>query len=124
MKRKIVWLVPSCLIVLSLVLASCAPAVVEEEEEVVPEEEEELVPEKEEEEEEVVVVVPAVEEPQYGGTLTILHWQCGIEPQTWDPTDNNWAIDPFASPVYEKPVMGDFEGKGPRGTGEFAFTEA
>ena len=32
MKKKIVWLTVSCLMVVSLVLASCAPAVVEEEE--------------------------------------------------------------------------------------------
>ena len=34
MKKKIVWLLVSCLMVLSLVLASCAPAATEEEEEV------------------------------------------------------------------------------------------
>ena len=47
MKKKIVWLVVSCLMVLSLVLASCAPAVVEEEEEVTPVVEEEEVVEEE-----------------------------------------------------------------------------
>ena len=43
MKRKIIWLVVSCLMALSVVLASCGPAVTEEEEEVVtpPAEEEE-----------------------------------------------------------------------------------
>lgn len=46
MKRKIVWLILSCLMVLALVLASCGPAVPEEEEEVtpLPEEEEEVIP--------------------------------------------------------------------------------
>jgi len=63
MKKKIVWLVVSCLMVLSLVLASCAPAVVEEEEEVVTPvvEEEEVVEE----------VVTAPTGPQYGGVLTL-----------------------------------------------------
>jgi len=62
MKKKIVWLVVSCLMVLSLVLASCAPAVVEEEEEVVTPvvEEEEVVEE----------VVTAPIGPQYGGVVT------------------------------------------------------
>ena len=40
MKKKIVWLIVSCLMVLSLVLASCAEAVTEEEEVVLPPEEE------------------------------------------------------------------------------------
>ena len=52
-KRKIAWVAVSCLMVLSLVLASCAPAVTEEEEVVTPpteEEEEDVVtPPKEEE---------------------------------------------------------------------------
>jgi len=48
MKKKTVWLVVSCLMVLSLVLASCAPAVEEEEEVVTPQEEEVTAPEEEE----------------------------------------------------------------------------
>ena len=55
MKKKIVWLVVSCLMVAALVLTSCAPAVTEEEE-VVTEEEE---------------VVTEEEGPKYGGTLRI-----------------------------------------------------
>jgi len=62
MTRKIAWLVVSCLMVLSLVLASCAPAVVEEEEEVVTP----VV----EEEEVVAEVVTAPTGPQYGGVVT------------------------------------------------------
>ena len=46
MKKKIVWLAVSCLMVLSLVLASCAPAVEEEEEVTAPEEEEVVVEEE------------------------------------------------------------------------------
>ena len=50
--KKIIWLLMSCLMVLSLVLASCGPAEEEEEEEVVipPGEEEEVVVPPEEEE--------------------------------------------------------------------------
>lgn len=123
MTRKIVWLVMSCLIVLALVLASCGPAAVEEEEEVVPEEEEEVAVPEEEEEEEEEVVVPAKEEPQYGGTLTILQWHCMLEPGTWDPADCSWIIEPFTSPYMEKLAQGDFETYGPRGTNEYAFTD-
>jgi len=80
MKKKIVWLVVSCLMVVALVLASCGPA--EEEEEVTPpptEEEEEVTP-PEEEEEEVVpgpemvrnAVGKLVEKPKYGGSLKLV----------------------------------------------------
>ena len=112
MKKKIVWLVVSCLMVAALVLASCAPAVVEEE--VVPVEEEEVVEEE---------VAPAVTGPQHGGTLTVLWFHAGLEPQTWDPADCNWIVDPFTSPYMENLGMGDFEKYGPRGTNEFAFTD-
>ncbi|MFC2057114.1 ABC transporter substrate-binding protein [Chloroflexota bacterium] len=72
MKKKIVWLLVSCMMALSLVMASCAPAVVEEEvveEEVVVEEE------IEEEEEEEEVVAPVAEVPKYGGLLKIPFYQ-------------------------------------------------
>ncbi len=76
MKKKIVWLILSCLMVVALLLASCAPAVVEEEEEVIPEEEEEVIPEEEEEvipEEEMVQdsLGRLVEKPRYGGVLRL-----------------------------------------------------
>ena len=79
MKRKIAWLIVSCLMALSLVLASCAPAVTEEEEEVVPPtvEEEEVVVEEE--------VAPGAEEPIYGGTLNIA-WARPDLLARWDPT--------------------------------------
>ncbi|MFC1933008.1 ABC transporter substrate-binding protein [Chloroflexota bacterium] len=57
MKNKIAWLVLSCLMALSLVLASCAPTVPEEEEVV--------------EEEEMVNWWDKFGEPQYGGTITL-----------------------------------------------------
>lgn len=69
-KKKIVWLVVSCLMVLSLVVASCGPAAEEEEEVEIGEAEveiEEVEEEKPEEEEEVVA--PGVEVPKYGGTI-------------------------------------------------------
>jgi len=113
MKKKIVWLVVSCLMVAALVLASCAPAVVEEE--VVPVAEEEEVVEEE--------VVPAVTGPQYGGTLTVLQWHCALEPQTFDPADRNWIVDVYTSPYMENLATADFEKYGPRGTNEFAFVD-
>jgi len=86
MKKKIIWLVVSCLMALSLVLASCAGEEEEEEEVTVPTEEEEVVIPTEEEEE---VVPPGGNwwdkfgEPEYGGTLTIL------------TADQYWSWDPY-----------------------------
>ncbi|MFC2056431.1 ABC transporter substrate-binding protein [Chloroflexota bacterium] len=62
MKKKIVWLLVSGMMALSLVMASCAPAAVVEEEE------EEVIVEEEEE-----VVAPTVEVPKYGGMLKVGH---------------------------------------------------
>lgn len=85
MKQRVLWLLLSCLMALTLVLASCGEAVVEEEEEEVVEEEEEVVEEEgeaveEEEEVEMVevtltkvdgtVVRKMMEKPQYGGVFT------------------------------------------------------
>jgi len=64
MKKRIVWLLVSCLMVAALLLASCAAAEEEEEEVVIPEEEEEVVVVEEEE-----VVAPGPEVPKYGGVI-------------------------------------------------------
>ena len=64
MVKKIIFILVSCMMAVSLVMASCGPAEVEEEEEVVVEEEEE----EEREEEEVVT---GEEKPKYGGTITV-----------------------------------------------------
>ena len=83
MKKKVVWLVVSCVMALSLVVASCGPA--EEEAEVEVGEEEVEVGEEEvgvvEEEEEVVQ--PTEEVPKYGGTLSLAS---GMGISQWDPT--------------------------------------
>ena len=65
MTKKIVWLIVSCLMAVSLIMASCGPAEVEEEEE----EEEVIIGEEEEDEQEVEVTGP--EKPQYGGTISV-----------------------------------------------------
>ena len=72
MKKKIVWLTLSCLMALSLVVASCGPAVTEEEEEeevITEEEEEEEVTEEEAVTEGMVLNTAGklVEKPRYGG---------------------------------------------------------
>lgn len=118
MKKKIVWLVLSCLLVVALVLVSCGPAeVTPEEEEVTPEEEEEM-----EVEEEKDMVVDAfgrlVEKPNYGGTVTFYMSSGAME--NIDPVRSalsGW----MCAPMYESPVIVDWA-KGPAGTGENPFT--
>ena len=66
MVKKILWLILSSLMALSLVMASCGPTTVEEEEE-----EEEMMEEEEEEEEDDGAITPSPEEPEYGGTLKL-----------------------------------------------------
>ena len=104
-KRKIIWLVLSCLMVLSLVLVSCGSAVEE-------------APAKPTEEEEVV----ALEEPQYGGTLMLssatVNWVGG--PISWDMVKWSWASQDFLSFVQEALLVGDFD-KGPSGTNKYNF---
>ncbi|MFC1899978.1 ABC transporter substrate-binding protein [Chloroflexota bacterium] len=83
MVKKVIWLVVSILMALSLVMASCGTTTVEEEEE-------EVVTEEEEEEEEEEIVKPKGDgkwwdkfgEPQYGGKLTIRQ---SADPTSWDP---------------------------------------
>jgi len=115
MKRKIVWFLLSCLMVVALALASCGPAAVEEEEEVVPPtEEEEVAPKVEEEEEEVVL--PEAKGPVYGGWLTTASETSSIG--GWDPVYGEiyWALHPVSLPL----MRGDFYA-GPAGTNEVSW---
>ena len=108
MGKKIVWLVVSCLMALSLVMASCGPA--EEEAEVeVGEEEVEVgeVAEEVEEVEEVVVVSP--DKPQYGGSITL---NMGRDVEDFLPW-NLWAPGPVQA-CFDHIWGGDWA-KGPAG---------
>jgi len=116
MKKRIGWLILSCLMALSLVLASCAPAVTEEEEE-----EEDVVVEEEEEEEEEEVTeeekAPVATTPQYGGTINLVRTSdfVGFDPAytvTWQNYQYNFTHDKMA--------YGD-QTRGPGGTGETGF---
>lgn len=104
MKKRIAWFL-SCLMVVALVLASCAPAA--EEEEVVPVEEEEVVVVEE------VAVGPEV--PKYGGVFTtVLATPVrGFDDAftvTWDCFTNQLTN--------EELLIGDWA-RGPAGTSEF-----
>ncbi len=104
MKRKIVWVMVSCLMVLSLVMASCAPAAVEEEEKEV--EEEEVVEEVEEE-----VVAPTDDTPKYGGMLK-LGWDADIN--RFDDVPNLLS-GCYTYMVTNEPLMAGDWARGPAG---------
>jgi peptide/nickel transport system substrate-binding protein len=116
MRKKIVWILVSFFMVLSLVMASCGPA--EEEAEVEVGEEEVKVEEEEvvEGEEEVVAAGPEV--PKYGGTLNMM--------QSEDIQGYDHAMFPqgFLNNVFlvnDTLVVGDWT-KGAAGTGEIDFS--
>ena len=95
--KKIILLLISCLIVLSLAVASCGPATVEEEEE------------------EMGLLPPEV--PKYGGTLTMVY----SEPFGFDPYYNFQMECKQLFLCNEELLMGDWT-KGPAGTGETDWT--
>ena len=104
MKRKIVWLVVSCLMVVALVLASCGKAVTEEEEEVVTPTEEE-------------VVTPTEEVPTYGGWVTVALTSAITN------FDDAWASSSACLTLAlsnEHLISGDWA-RGAAGTGEYDF---
>jgi len=107
MKRKILWLMLSWLIVAALVLSSCGEAVPGEQEE-----------EEEEEEEE-----PAVGEPQYGGTLTDFIGHHSMDPPDPACSQGNYYAVHWLEYCQDRPVQGDIEkyGNRPGGTGEYSF---
>lgn len=121
MKKKIVWLVVSCLTILSLVLAACAPAVVEEKP---PKEEAPKVAAPKG----VVVeekVAPSVEKPKYGGRLMIGtdETMSGIT-LGYDQLYNgsgNWR--PPLTMIYDELFTGDWT-KGAAGTNEGTFLDS
>ena len=116
MKKRIAWLILSCLMVAVLLLPSCGPAEEEEvltppEEEVAPPEEEAVVPEEKEMVEDSLGRL--VEKPKYGGVLTLV---------TGDPTgfDEAFTASGLAFTLRytnEELLTGDWT-MGPAGTGE------
>jgi peptide/nickel transport system substrate-binding protein len=124
MKKRISWLLLSCLMVMVLVLASCGPAVTEEEEEeeTVTEEEEEVAEEEEEEEAGGPEMVRdslgrLVEKPKYGGVFTE-----GISgpPRHFDEAFGHQGLSWTMYLTNEELTAGDWT-RGPTGTGEAAW---
>ncbi len=108
MKRKILWCGLSFLLVAALVVTSCGKAEPGEQEE------------EEEEEEEEEVEEPAVGVPQYGGKYTIIYFATE-DAGSADVQSQHWPALAYSGNVLERPMRGDYEKYGPRGTGEYDF---
>ena len=121
MKKRIVWLLLSCLMVAALLMASCGPAEEEEEVVVIPGEEEEVAPPEEEEvvtEEKGMVrdsLGRLVEKPRYGGVF-IMPWS--VDPVGFDEgLVSHVSVAPTLHYTNEELNCFAYE-KGPSGTGE------
>ena len=122
MKKKSIWLILSCLMVLSLVLASCASAVTEEEEAAAPPGEEEKVVTEEEvvtEEKEMVrdSLGRLVEKPRYGGRFIQVWTQDAL---CFDGAFGHNFYTPTLHFTNEDLLTGDWA-KGPAGTNEASW---
>jgi ABC-type transport system substrate-binding protein len=112
MMKKAIWIVLSCLMVLSLAMVSCSGTPEEEEEEEIQEEETGSAEEEEEEEEEEITSPDA---PAYGGTLTVV---ATSDPRGFDDV-YGWNAQNFTLKMtHEELTTGDWS-RGPAGTGEY-----
>jgi len=113
MKKRVVWVVVSCLMALSLLMASCAPAAVEEEEKAAPppKVEKEVITEEE--------VAPPSGEPTYGGEINLAST---LSDFNFDDCYGKAHGPPLAL-THEKLFIGDWL-KGPAGTGEVTWRTA
>ncbi len=118
MTKKIVWLVVSCLMVLSLLVASCSS----DEKEPAETENGNQSPTTETEPEgpdigEGKIPVTTDEEPQYGGTLSLIY---GLDIMGYDPLTTPDYWDVAGHITHDELLEGDWS-KGPAGTGEFTW---
>jgi len=110
MKRKIIWLILSSVMVAALLLASCAPAIIEPEEVAPsPEEEEEVVTEEE--------VAPSPAGPIRGG---MINYAIKEPSYGFDPLYTGAHLCATLMLTHECLMVGDWS-KGPAGTGETTF---
>jgi len=61
------------------------------------------------------------DKPKYGGKFTFFFPQLNQDPPSPDIKDGAWHQTQWLSPIQEQPLVGDFVGKGPRGSGEYDF---
>ena len=113
MKKRIMWATISCLMVLSLVIASCDSKEGEEGVEVDSKETVKVKLEKED----GTTVEKSVEKPKYGGVIT---WALSSDIQGFDDAFRMNVSCTANSLTCEEPLTGDYT-KGPSGTGEYPF---
>jgi peptide/nickel transport system substrate-binding protein len=119
LKKKILWMLVSCMMVLSLVIASCGPK--EEEEAKITEEGGQVITTKGEEEGtqpgKATTVGEAQDKPQYGGKLNIM---AAGAPTVWNPGAVTGQGAGQASIVLEQ-ILGRNWEDGPAGSGKYSF---
>ncbi|HEY95975.1 MAG TPA: ABC transporter substrate-binding protein [Dehalococcoidia bacterium] len=113
MRKKLLLATISCLMVLSLVMASCGSKEGEEGAELDSKETVKIKLEKED----GTVVEKSVEKPKYGGVIT---WALSSDIQGFDDAFRMNVSCTANSLTLEEPLTGDYT-KGPSGTGEFPF---
>ncbi|MFC2038759.1 ABC transporter substrate-binding protein [Chloroflexota bacterium] len=118
MAKKFIWLVVSCLMVLSLVIASCGPAAVVDKEEEEDDKEQVVIGEEEEEDEaeETKMLDPDV--PKYGGSYT---FHLPTDVMGFDPILKLQMECKSLWMTNEELMTGDWT-KGPAGTGDTDWT--
>ena len=63
--------------------------------------------------------------PQYGGTFTYTYWSITkADPPSPDILDEMYISTRWLNSVQQRPLIGNFEGYGPRGTGESLYQKA
>ncbi|MFC2070065.1 ABC transporter substrate-binding protein [Chloroflexota bacterium] len=97
MKKKIIWILVSCLMVLSLIMASCGTTETEEEGE----------------------AETGPEEPEYGGTVNVLQNQ---EASTFDECAGGMSGTAWTLNLTNEEILEGDWSKGQAGTGEFLWT--
>jgi peptide/nickel transport system substrate-binding protein len=119
LKKKILWMLVSCMMVLSLVIASCGPK--EEEEAKITEEGGQVITTKGEEEATqpgtATTVGKVVDKPQYGGKLNIM---AASAPTVWNPGAVVGQGAQQAAIVIEQ-ILGRNWEDGPAGNGKYSF---
>jgi peptide/nickel transport system substrate-binding protein len=67
---------------------------------------------------------PVSEEPQYGGTLTLVdRWTArGYDPTSWNVADWNWYLTFPTGFIMEGMLAGDIDKYGPRGSNQYDFS--
>jgi peptide/nickel transport system substrate-binding protein len=100
MKGKILWLGAVFFLIAAMLLSSCTTKSTT-----------------------INATTPAVQTPQYGGTLNVFTAQAATNPTGWDhPMASNMAGGAiWGNPYLEMLVTGDVEKYGPNGTNQFAF---